>query len=116
MAVYLARKEVAALPATLTANTLYFVRRGAGFDIYVTDNTGLLVYKANNTDDPLKSPTFTYTSGNLSQIVYADGSTKTLTYAAGQLTRIDLVRGAVTYRKDFTYSGGNLASITETTL
>jgi hypothetical protein len=116
MAAFKVRKEVAVLPGTLAADTIYLVRRGVGFDIYVTDNTGLLVFKANNTDDPLKSPTFTYTSGNLSQIVYSDGSTKTLTYTSGMLSRIDLVRSGVTYRKDFTYVSGSLASITESTL
>lgn len=64
----------------------------------------------------LKSPAFTYSGGNLVGVTYADGSTKTLTYSGSQLTRVDLVRGAVTYRKDFNYSGGNLVSVVETVL
>lgn len=34
------KKVVAALPATLEPNSVYYVRVGDGFDIYVTDNTG----------------------------------------------------------------------------
>lgn len=64
----------------------------------------------------LKSPVFSYSGGNLVGVTYADGSVKTLTYVGSQLTRVDLVRGAVTYRKDFSYSGGNLVSVVETVL
>lgn len=116
MAVQLTRKDVAVLPGTLSADTIYYVRRGTGFDLYISDNTGLLVFKLNNTDDPLKSPVFSYTSGQLTGVTYSDGSTKTLTYTSGQLTRIDLLRSGVTYRKDFAYAGGNLSSVTESVL
>lgn len=67
-------------------------------------------------NDTLKSPTFSYASGKLTGVVYADGSTKALSYTGDQLTRIDLVRSGVTYRKDFFYSGLTLTHITETTL
>jgi hypothetical protein len=110
----LIRKDVAALPAIRTPNTIYIVRRSLGFDLHITDNTGNLVFKLNNSDDPLRSPTFTYTSGTLTGITYEDGSSKTLTYAGDQLQRIDLLRGGITYRKQFNYSGQNLVSITET--
>jgi hypothetical protein len=111
-----ARKEVAALPATLTPNTIYAVRRGLGFDLHISDSTGLIAHRLNNTDDPLKSPVMTYTTGQLTGITYADGTTKVLTYTGGQLVQIDQLRAGVTTRKTFAYAGGVLSSITETTL
>lgn len=36
-------KHVSSLPGTLTANTLYFVRVGSGFDIYLTNDLGTVV-------------------------------------------------------------------------
>jgi hypothetical protein len=42
-------KYVASLPGTLTANTLYFVRVGAGFDLYVTNDQGIVAAYALNT-------------------------------------------------------------------
>lgn len=44
----LVEKYVSALPATLTRNTLYFVRNGAGFDIYCTNESGTVVAYALN--------------------------------------------------------------------
>jgi hypothetical protein len=41
------RKEVAALPAILEPNTLYFVRAGQGFDLYLSDLTGAIAHKVN---------------------------------------------------------------------
>jgi hypothetical protein len=111
-----ARKEVAALPATLIANTIYAVRRGTGFDLYITDSSGLIAHKLNNSDDPLKSPVFTYVSGKITGISYEDGSTKVLSYTGDQLSQIDLLRNGLTTRKTFAYSGGVLSSITETVL
>lgn len=43
MADFKAAKVVAALPATLEADTVYFVRVGSGFDIKVTNGTGTIV-------------------------------------------------------------------------
>lgn len=40
-------KIVAALPPTLAANTVYLVRVGAGFDLYVTDATGVTAHALN---------------------------------------------------------------------
>jgi hypothetical protein len=96
-----ARKEVAALPATLTPNTIYAVRRGLGFDLHISDSTGLIAHRLN---------------GQLTGITYADGTTKVLTYTGSQLVQIDQLRAGVTTRKTFAYAGGVLSSITETTL
>ena len=47
MATFQIYKVIAALPESLEANTAYAVRVGAGFDLYITDNTGLISYKLN---------------------------------------------------------------------
>ncbi|WAB91963.1 hypothetical protein OSS47_28260 [Pseudomonas citronellolis] len=43
MAVVLHHKVVSALPVELEPNSIYFVRRGAGYDQFVTNATGLVV-------------------------------------------------------------------------
>lgn len=44
-------KHVNSLPGTLTANTKYFVKRGDGFDMYMTNNTGTIIaYPLNAVD------------------------------------------------------------------
>lgn len=110
------RKEVSALPSTLTANTIYAVRRGIGFDLYISDSSGLIAHKVNNTDDPLKSPVFTYSGDKLTGITYVDGSTKILSYTGELLTQMDLLRNGITTRKVFSYNSGLLINITETIL
>lgn len=43
----LMQKVVATLPAQLTPNTLYFVRTGVGFDLFLSDTTGAVAYAVN---------------------------------------------------------------------
>ena len=47
MSEFRAQKVVSSLPATLQANTLYFVRIGSGFDLYCSDQTGSIAHKIN---------------------------------------------------------------------
>lgn len=47
MATFRARKVVSALPTPLEPDTLYAVRVGEGFDLYISDNTGTLAHKVN---------------------------------------------------------------------
>lgn len=47
MATFRAHKVVAALPATLEPNAIYAVRIGTGFDLYLSDDSGLLAMKVN---------------------------------------------------------------------
>jgi hypothetical protein len=47
MATFQVDKVVSALPGTLTANTMYAVRVGAGFDFYLSDSTGSVAHKVN---------------------------------------------------------------------
>lgn len=44
------QKIVSSLPESLAADTIYFVRVGAGFDLYVTNKTGTIVAYALNTN------------------------------------------------------------------
>jgi hypothetical protein len=62
------------------------------------------------------SPVFTYTAGTLTRIDYSDGSYKIFTYNGSQLSQMDFSRAGTVIRKTFNYSGGALASISETTL
>lgn len=67
---------------------------------------------------PPVSPVFTYASGKLVGVVYADGSTKTMTWAGEQLAQVDFARvGYPTTRKTLAYNpNGTLASVTETVI
>ena len=65
---------------------------------------------------PPKGPAFTYTSGILTRIDYDDLSYKTFTYVSGKLAQIDYVKGAVTERRVFNYTGDVLTSIDDITL
>ncbi|MDO8771932.1 MAG: phage tail protein [Burkholderiaceae bacterium] len=47
MALFKATKVVAALPGVLAADTLYAVRTGAGFDLYISDSTGGIAHALN---------------------------------------------------------------------
>ena len=47
MVVFHPEKVIAALPATLTPNAVYFVRVGTGIMIYVADATGSVAYSLN---------------------------------------------------------------------
>jgi hypothetical protein len=103
-------KEIAALPATLLADSIYVVRRGLGFDLYVTDSTGLLAFKVNSESD-LKSPQFTYNTANqVSRIDYANGIFKLFTYSTtGLLQTMTLNLGNSTMlTKTFSYNASNL--------
>lgn len=49
MATLKIHKVLSSLPGTLDPNSVYFVRVGSGIDVYVTDTTGLIAYKHNDT-------------------------------------------------------------------
>lgn len=62
------------------------------------------------------APTFSYTGGRLSSILYADGSLKTFVWVAGRLTQVDFQRSGVafTVRKSFSYNvDGTLAAVAQ---
>lgn len=47
MATLFAHKVVASLPGVLGANTIYAVRVGIGFDLFITDSTGATAHSLN---------------------------------------------------------------------
>ncbi len=48
MAVFKIEKTVSALPDILTPDTVYAVRTGVGFDLYITDSTGAVAHALNS--------------------------------------------------------------------
>ena len=68
-------KVVGALPGALTPNTVYAVRTGAGFDLYITDSTGATAHKINKqlmTPDEVEAA-LTNKSVTLSKMTANDG-------------------------------------------
>lgn len=59
MSTFRARKVVAVLPAQLEANTVYAVRIGEGFDLYVSDTTGATAHRLNLPETGITSSTVT---------------------------------------------------------
>lgn len=47
MTTFKARKEVVSLPSQLEADTIYAMRAGSGFDLFISDNTGAIAHKLN---------------------------------------------------------------------
>lgn len=67
-------KVVASLPTTLEANSIYLVRRGAGFDQYVTNSSGMIVAYPQNQPAGALGATFdgggaTITVGSACEVV-----------------------------------------------
>jgi hypothetical protein len=62
---------------------------------------------------PAKSPVLTYTNGRLTNITYADGSTKDLIFTNGILTSVVRTSGTKVITKTLNYSNGVLTSIDE---
>lgn len=44
-------KEIAKLPDQLVSNSIYAVRVGQGFDLYITDSTGAIAHKLNRSEN-----------------------------------------------------------------
>lgn len=89
----------------------------AGSNVTITDNGTSISIAASggSSGSTAISPTFTYTTGALTRVDYADGTYKVLTYSGGVLTQLDYVRpSSTTIRKVFNYTTGTLTSITQT--
>lgn len=57
-------KTISSLPSSLAPSSMYAVRSGSGFDLYVTDGTGVTAHKMN-------APT-TYSPSTSQELVTAD--------------------------------------------
>lgn len=42
-------KEISTVPSNISSDSMYAVRTGPGFDLYLSDTTGSVVYKINST-------------------------------------------------------------------
>lgn len=73
MSLFLAEKVISTVPENITPDTVYFVRVGVGFDLYVSDSTGTVAHKLNvssqNTnvaiDDFFSTDNLTQIAGNV---------------------------------------------------
>ena len=43
-------KEISTVPSEISSDSMYAVRTGPGFDLYLSDTTGSVAYKINNTN------------------------------------------------------------------
>lgn len=81
------------------------------------DSSTLTNHVANFNAHKETGPAFTYTSGRITRIDYDSGNYKLLSYDAlnnYRISRVDYIRGALTTRKDFVYTGSVLTEITQT--
>ena len=81
------------------------------------DSSTLTDHVANFNAHKETDPAFTYTSGRITRIDYDSGNYKLLSYDAlnnYRISRVDYIRGALTTRKDFVYTGSVLTEITQT--
>jgi hypothetical protein len=74
-------KVISALPSPLEADSIYIVRVGAGFDMYVTDTTGAIAYASNSggggtpaTGDENFIAKFNALSELIESIIFDDGT------------------------------------------
>ena len=58
MAELRSEKYVNNLPGVLIANTIYYVKNGAGFDVYITNNSGTIIAYPLNIVAPSSGLTF----------------------------------------------------------
>ena len=42
-------KEISTVPSNISSDSMYAVRTGPGFDLYLSDTTGSVAYKINST-------------------------------------------------------------------
>lgn len=100
MSVILQHKVVATLPGTLEADSLYYVRAGAGFDVYVTNSTGLVMAYTLNTAATLEA----IVPALLGAIAYNTDITgqaaRAVTDVIGSERAIEQLLGQVSYNAD----------------
>ena len=92
MARVVVSKVVSSLPGTLTPNTVYAVRVGAGFSLFISDMTGATAHALNGDPDP------TYTKAAFESLAAASGLVANKSYViTDDGTRIALAMSTSTY-------------------
>jgi len=115
MANFKPHKIVSSLPEELEANSVYYVRVGAGFDIYTTNSSGTIVAYALNAPEVSESTvtTYSYTNGlitSMTEVVDGTNRVTTYNYTDGVLTSFAVVHNGVTKTTTLTYTNGVIAS------
>ena len=90
MASFAFSKVVSALPGVLTANTIYAVRVGAGFDLYISDMTGAAAHKVNS----IGPETVFALTGVTPAINAENGTIQTWTLSANASPTVSLASGS----------------------
>jgi len=113
MAALLTNKVVSALPGTLAASSIYFVRVGSGFDIYVTNETGTVVaYPINNAKSGANSDITSLRASQYVDKVFVNAAaTGTVTVDLSAYTVVDLTLSGNT-----TLAFSNLPSLSSESL
>lgn len=79
MTQFKAFKVISSVPTQVDPNTLYFVRVGAGFDLYCSDTTGGIAFKINDPTPPNVTTKFAAAIGDNINNVY------TITHGLGSI-------------------------------
>lgn len=91
MAVIEFAKYVNALPSTFTPNTVYFVKNGTGFDIYVSTQDGASVVSLNPPSGGSSTPIIPYVKRSASLRIFRQVTNAALTALALTTSRIYLI-------------------------
>ncbi|MDY0191661.1 MAG: hypothetical protein RBR22_13120 [Desulfuromonas sp.] len=114
MAKVLHHKVVAALPVPLEADSIYYVRAGDGFDIYITNGAGVVAaYEINQKTSP--SPD-AYTKSEMDSMLIGKAPS-VHTHATSQVTGLDTaLAGKAALRATSSVDGGVRMRLVGTTL
>lgn len=123
MAVFKVRKVISALPDPLEASCLYFVRTGAGFDLYLSNSVGTLAHKINDLEGtggcecfPDGTTTFNWSGDDLTSVVFPDLVSVSLVQDAGLLSSVVIAMGNTTRTLTFTWVDDKPVSIVTSTV
>lgn len=110
MANFKVYKSISTIPTPYVANAIYFVRLGAGFDLYMADSTGTNVFKINDESLLQLTTSITYNEDETPNVVTTALGTKTYSYNPDGT--IAVIAGTGIYKtKTFVRAGGRLTDI-----
>jgi hypothetical protein len=108
MAKYRTEKVVNSLPTTLTKDTIYLVKVGSGFDVYVTNNSGIIVAYPINTKNSLKTLPTSYTTNSITRVTIPEF---TFPIVAGRIYKVECF---LSYQTSSTNTGISFGVVTPT--
>lgn len=126
MAIFKVRKVISVLPDPLEASCLYFVRTGAGFDLYLSNSAGTLAHKINDllgtggTSDCTCPPdgvtTFNWTGDELSSVVFTDNVEVSFTMSGDLLSTVTVDMGGTVRTLTFSWTDDKPTAIATSTV